>query len=387
MTPPKNPRDGAAPGYTAIVTTSPYQIFHFVLPHAGKFAHQPIYYTNASDDYAHLLDGTLFQDVTLARSGTITTNDIRSLVYLTRSFKQTKPTLLITLSPKAGLVGQLAGRFAGVPERLHIFTGQVWADSSRHTGIYWAARLADSVTARLANHILADSHSQADFMRQHAVAPHRTAIEVIGHGSIRGVDLDRFHPPSKARPAALNNDTPFVFLFVGRLTRAKGLDELLDAFGHVRTMWDRGQLRAEPQLWCVGPDEEGRYADAIAGLPGATWEPMTTTPDEFMRQAHVLVLPSHREGFGSTIIEAAATGIPAIGTDIPGIRDAIVPEVTGWLIPPHDPVSLSDMMQRALSSPETVREAGLKSLERAAFLYDADEVAERYNAYLTALGA
>jgi glycosyltransferase involved in cell wall biosynthesis len=192
----------------------------------------------------------------------------------------------------------------------------------------------DQITSRCATHLLSDSHSQAKFLVAEKVVSADT-IEVLGSGSASGVDLLRFHPDFETRNRIRDGhaipDEATVALFVGRLQPEKGIRELCVAF--------LAAVKLFPQLHLilVGPDEAGmeKYVRTVLAEASKNlhWVGLTNKPEEYMAAADFLVLPSYREGFGSVVIEAAACGIPSIGTDIYGLSDAIKDGKTGFLVP------------------------------------------------------
>jgi lipopolysaccharide/colanic/teichoic acid biosynthesis glycosyltransferase/glycosyltransferase involved in cell wall biosynthesis len=269
--------------------------------------------------------------------------DLAAIVKLWWLFRTEKFDSIHSVTPKAGLLAALAGAFAWVPNRLHTFTGQVWVT---RTGIMRSVlRLADKVIATMDTHLLADSLSQREFLISEKVL-RAEKCSVLGKGSISGVDLSRFHPDLKARvrlrqvsgipPDAL------VFLFIGRLTRDKGVHDLARAFGEVVARIPNAYL------WIVGPDEQGIAEEVIQMSSGYSDRVMffgsSSTPEQFMAAADVLSLPSYREGFGSVAIEAAAVGIPAIVSRIYGLTDAVQDGVTGVFHTARNVEEITDRM-------------------------------------------
>jgi glycosyltransferase involved in cell wall biosynthesis len=345
-------------------------------------------FTNTGDEYAHLGANLSLNHVPIGRERRLTGADMRSVAMLWRQFRSRKTRTVITISPKAGFVGQSAAAAAGVRQRAHIFTGQVWVDMPAGAK-RWTARSADKLIGQLANHLAADSPSQARFLHHEGVAPPQKRV-VVPHspGSIRGVDLTVFRPRPEVRSALRERHRlaaeAIAFVQLGRITRSKGVMELAEAFGAVRSDWRAGLVAREPRLYLVGPDEED-LAPSLGARDGVTVLPYTPRPELLLSAMDVLVLASHREGFGSTIIEAAAVGLPAIGTDIVGVRDAIDPGLTGWLVPRGDTRALRETMTLALLDEDERRRRGAAALDRAAKLFSASDVARAYADYMMAI--
>lgn len=302
--------------------------------------------------------------------------DLVALWRLWRLFRRAAPDLIHSVTPKAGLLAMLAARAARVPVRIHTFTGQVWA--TRRGLARAALKGFDRLIAACATHVLADSASQREFLLAEGVV-RAERIAVLAQGSISGVDGERFRPDPAARETVRAQagipPEAVLFLYLGRLTRDKGLLDLARAFGSVQDGW----------LMLVGPDEEGlagEIRDACGGSAARLrFAPYTDRPEVFMAAADVFVLPSYREGFGSAVIESAAAGIPAIGTRIYGVTDAIVDGVTGFLVPPRDPAALAARMRQLASDAQLRLRLGAAARARALRDFSMAEVTRATLAY------
>ncbi len=306
--------------------------------------------------------------------------DLWALLRLWRIFRRRRFDCVYSVTPKAGLLAMLAGFFSRVPVRMHTFTGQVWVTQR---GIKRRSlRLMDWLLASATTHVLVDSFTQKDFLvAQRVVAPEKA--RVLAHGSISGVDTQRFRPDGDARAEIRARykigSGDIVFLCVGRLTRDKGILDLAQAFS---------QLADEHQdihLMLVGPDEEN-IADTVRKICVSCVERLhlvgqTDRPEEYMAAADVFCLPSYREGFGSVIIEAAAVGIPAIGSRIYGITDAVEEGRTGFLHEPRDVQGIAELMQRYLQDPSLRQRMGEAARYRARKLYAQEKVTDALMAF------
>lgn len=271
-------------------------------------------------------------------------HDLLALIELWRRFRRDNFDAVHSIMAKAGFLAMLAARLAGVPLRVHVFTGQVWVTaSSPRRQILW---LADKFIVMNATRVLADSHSQSVFMIESGVVK-AAEIGVLADGSVGGVDVERFSRCTVARERIRSEcnipNTAIVFLFLGRLTRDKGLHDLAAAF------LEAANSDPRIQLFVVGPDEDGLgpEVDALGtSFPGRVHRAgFADRPEDYMSAADVLCLPSYREGFGSVIIEAASVGLPAIASRIYGITDAVIEGVTGVL---HEPGSSKEIASAML---------------------------------------
>lgn len=310
--------------------------------------------------------------------------DLFSIFVLFKQFKKERPLLVFSLTPKAGLLAAISGFASGVPCRVHCFTGQVWA--TRRGIPRFLLKAADICVARLSTHILADSCSQKKFLIEQNVVK-SNKILVLGDGSIAGVDTHKFSPNAtmrcKLRQQLEISDEDLIFLFVGRLNRDKGIPELAQAFANL------SNRVANVTLVIVGPDEE-EMVPLIRSIANLNLQKIrllgyTDQPQNFMAASDVFCLPSHREGFGTTIIESAACGLPTIATNIYGITDAIVDGETGVLIPVKNIDALEAAMDRMVTDPVWRMQLADQARQRAISKFSVDLVVNEMYRFLSTL--
>lgn len=311
--------------------------------------------------------------------------DLWALVVLCRLFARERFDVVVSVVPKAGLLGMLAAWMLRVPRRVHIFQGEVWA--SRRGLVRWLLKGLDGLTARLATHVLAVSESEKKFLEQQGVVPFGK-VRVLGAGSICGVDTGRFRPDAAARARVRADlgipDSADLCIFLGRLAADKGILELAQAFAQ--------SAATHPTLWLllVGPDEEGMQARLRALVPPVLASrmlirPFANEPQQMLAAADFLCLPSYREGFGMVILEAAAVGIPAIGSRIYGITDAIEEWRTGVLVPARDTAALATAISRWCEQPQERQKYAVAAQDRARSRFEQKNVVERYVEYFSNL--
>lgn len=299
--------------------------------------------------------------------------DLVALLRLTAIFRRGDFEIVHSTTPKAGLLAAVAGFLARVPIRLHTFTGQPWA--TMRGPLSWVARGSDRLIGRLNTRCYADSESQRQFLVEQGIVD-SARLAVLGAGSLAGVDLDRFEPLrfSEGARAQLRADIGIppdvgVILFVGRITVDKGVRELLAAF---RTLKEKGSTA---HLICVGPfdAERGRQGgisrDAIDAIADTHVVGYTETPESFMATADILCLPSYREGFGTVVIEAAAMGVPTVGTNIYGLSDAVLHGETGVLVPVRNAPALAEALAELLEKKELRTAMGRAARARVEALF------------------
>jgi glycosyltransferase involved in cell wall biosynthesis len=258
-------------------------------------------------------------------------SDVKSLLMLIFFFYKRDFVATYSISPKGGVLCAVSAWFTAVPVRVHTFTGQVWVVKKGLKRSF--LKYLDRLTSMLSTITIVDSASQKDFLESQHVVKKNKAL-VIGYGSISGVDVKIFHPDKSVRSEVRSNmdvqDSATVFLFVGRLKKDKGIFELVESFSRIC------KKTPNAELWLVGDDEENieKELDSCISktICNIRFIAYTTSPEKYMKAADVFCLPSYREGFGTSIIEAASCGIPSIGSRIYGIIDAIIENKTGLLV-------------------------------------------------------
>lgn len=314
-----------------IVATVPMVLHFFMRKHIEKMSEEydvTLLVPAKPEDVAELLNEHVsFIPFVIERKISLV-SDLRSLIFIYKLFKSKKFDCVLSIMPKSGLISMLGGFLTRVPKRIHIFTGQVWATSTGFSR--WLLMSLDGVLGFCATHLLADSFSQRDFLIESGVVK-RQKIGVLGKGSISGVDLSRFRPNAQIRSDIRRQlgipETDFVFLFLGRVARAKGVLDLARAFTEVV------KIRPNAHLLVVGPDDDGTDTAMLSVLRESPKNyhrvGFTKRPQDYMAASDVFCMPSYREGFGLAVIEASATGLPALASKIYGLTDAVEEGATG----------------------------------------------------------
>lgn len=357
------------------ITAIPGSAESFLKDHMSALRHdyQLYYVSNEPDESKIRVDHDGYHCVDIQRGISII-KDLRALIHLTRYFKTERFDAVHSVTPKAGLLTAVASFFAGTPIRIHIFTGQVWAN--KKGPMRWLLKFMDRMIVLFGNHFLVDGHGQRDYLIQQGILKEEKS-QVLGHGSICGVNLKRFVPNEQSRKEArmeVNAGDKIVFVFMGRLNHDKGLYELLPAFD---------KLAAEKDnvfLLLFGNDEEN-----IASLFGEyknlnrnnfLYYGRTSEPQKMLQAGDVFVLPTYREGFGSSVIEASALGLPVICSDAYGVRDAMVDNVTGLRCVVGDVDSLYGAMKKFIDNPVLISEMGKSGRERVVLDYDGEKMTQ-----------
>lgn len=272
------------------------------------------------------------------------TKDVRSLWQMMKVLRKEKPYIVHSMTPKAGLLTMIAGWLTGVPVRVHTFTGLVWPTAS---GLKRKILMVtDWLTCACATHIIPEGQGVLDDLKNHKVCC--KPMKVLGYGNVKGVDMDKFNP---ARFTEVQRDAEvFRFVFVGRVVRDKGINELVSAFVRLNNEYPNTQLilvgRYETNLDPLKSEtlrfiEKNPYIDACGPKYG------DDLLVEYLK-SDCFVMPSYREGFPNTVLEAGAMGLPSIVTNINGSREIIINGENGLIIPSKDADALYEAMKLML---------------------------------------
>ena len=277
------------------------------------------------------------------------TKDMKSLWQMIKVMRKEKPYMVHSMTPKAGLLSMIAGWLTGVPVRVHTFTGLVWPTE---TGLKRKILMAtDWITCACATHIIPEGQGVLDDLKNHKVCS--KPMKVLGYGNVKGVDMDKFN--SARFPDVKKDEDKFRFIFVGRIVGDKGINELVEAFVRLNKEYPSTQLtlvgKYEANLDPLKPEtlkliEENPCIDACGPRYG---DDLLT---EYMK-ADCFVMPSYREGFPNTVMEAGAMGLPSIVTDINGSREIIVHGENGLIVPSKDSDALYEAMKQMLEDSST----------------------------------
>ena len=313
--------------------------------------------------------------IEIARSISLT-SDVVGLIKLYLFFKRERIQIAHSTTPKAGLLTAIAGRLAGVPIRIHTYTGQPWVGMRGFKGRI--AKTSDKLIAKLNTRCYADSRSQMDFLVEQKIIL-SNKITVLGAGSLAGVDIQRFNSErfTSLQREELRNSLSIpkaapLILFLGRISIDKGVRELLDSFANLKASGSAAHLLF------VGPIDISSGAAGcvrqvdIEQVPDAHWVQFTDIPEAYLAMADVLCLPSYREGFGTVVIEAAAMGLPTVGTSIYGLTDAVMDGETGLLVEPKSVKALTNALAKLLGDNRLRLKMGEAAMRRASQVFDAE---------------
>ena len=280
--------------------------------------------------------------------------DLISVYKLYRFFKKQKPFIVHTHTPKAGTVGMLAAKLAGVPNRLHTIAGLplLEATGNKRTLL----NFVEKVTYSCATKIYPNSFGLNEIILQEKFCT-PDKLKVIGNGSTNGIDTSFFTAEKysqndcdvlKGKLEILPDD--FVFIFVGRLVSDKGINELIEAFSKFKTQ--------NSKLLLVGPLEKEldpllpKTLKSIEANPNIISVGYQNDVRPYFAISNALVFPSYREGFPNVVMQAGAMGLPSIVSDINGCNEIIINKNNGIIIPVKNTKAIFEAMKIYLENKE-----------------------------------
>ena len=310
---------------------------------------------------AMLGDNIRFLPVEMPR-GLSVLGSIKAISKLKKIFKKEKFDLVQYSTPNASLYASIASKKAGIKVRNYHLTGLRYLGAQ---GIFRKIlKFIEKKALKNSTHVECECQSNLDFCIKEKLFSKDKAV-IVGYGSAGGIDLSRFdiekakeYRTEKRRFYAIKDDE-IVFGFVGRITKDKGIEELVKAFNML------SQQISNIKLVIVGGlDQNNNLSkDVLSEIENnQSIIKINATPEieKYYPMLDVLVLPSYREGFGNVVIEAEAMGVPVIVSNIPGPVDAMEDGKTGLIFTVKDVLALSNAMQKALGFDKSYKERAVK---------------------------
>jgi len=296
--------------------------------------------------------------------------DFLALIQLYFFFKKESFHVVHSVTPKAGLLAMMSSWLSRIPTRIHIFTGQVWHTQSGFKKQF--LKFLDRLLVWFTTHILVDGQSQRQFLIANKIITDKNS-KVLGKGSISGVDVQKFNPSSEIRNLYRtqlnfqNND--IVFAFLGRMNTDKGILDLAKAFQKLHADFPN------VKLLLIGFDEENMQ-EKIREMhtENIIYFGSTPKPQEVLQAADVFCLPSYREGFGTSVIEASLLELPIICSDTYGLAETIIENKTGLRHEVKNVAQLYNQMKLLVQNEETRTVLGKNGRQYVLEHFSADEI-------------
>ncbi len=294
-------------------------------------------------------------------------NDLISLIRLYFVVKKEKPQIIHTHTPKAGMLGMIAGWLARVPVRLHTVAGLPLMEE-----IGLKRRILNTVeklTYACATKIYPNSIGLKEFILAQGFCSEQK-MKVIANGSSNGIDTIHFAPDkiteetkNVLRATYQLANTDFIFIFIGRLVKDKGINELISAFKKLNKEYPKVKLLLVGEQEAELDPLEPLTVQLIKANQAIITTGFQKDVRPYLSIAHALVFPSYREGFPNVPMQAGSMGLPAIVTDINGCNEIILPGQNGEIIPPSDEAALYAKMTEWVANPEKVTQMAANSRE------------------------
>lgn len=318
----------------------------------GICSHERYYDDLKQQEGIRLIDVEIRREISFRK-------DILAIIRLFRVFRREKPAIIHSHTPKAGLLAMVAGKLAGVPIRIHTFTGIRF--ETAHGLFRRLLMWMDRITCFCATTVIPEGDGVKQTLIRNKIT--QKPLHKILNGNINGVDIDYFRPDavSPAVCRALKNDLAigdddFVICFIGRIVRDKGINELVSAFDML------SRRHKCVKLLLVGPFESN-----LDPVSASTAEIIRTNRHvisvglqqdvrPYLAISDLFALPSYREGFPNVVLQAGAMGVPSVVTDISGCNEIIRDGYNGMIIPPRQEKPLFDAISGLYSDRQKLLE-------------------------------
>lgn len=328
----------------AVTASQSIGFFEPIVPDLQAKGYEVVSVSSPGLEVQHLREmGVKCIEVSMERHISLS-KDIVSLWKLIKVFRKEKPDIVHSMTPKAGMLCMLAAWICRVPVRIHTFTGLVWPTAS---GLKRKILMAtDWLTCACATHVIPEGEGVKNDLLNHGIT--HKPLKVLGYGNVRGIDLEHYARTEVVMRKAdkIRVKDVFTFVFVGRIVRDKGINELVAAFKRLQTKVPKTRLilvgEYEDALDPITPEARKEIEDNSCIL--AVGNQKDVRP--WLAASDALVFPSYREGFPNVVIEAGAMGLPSIVTDINGSREIIQDGVNGLIVPSKNEDALLKEMER-----------------------------------------
>ncbi|BAP33033.1 uncharacterized protein CHSO_3996 [Chryseobacterium sp. StRB126] len=297
--------------------------------------------------------------------------DLVSLIKLYFYLKKVKPTIIHSITPKAGLLSMLAGKMAGVPIRMHTFTGLIFP--TRTGPMQKLLIKMDQLLCWAATNIYPEGKGvESDLKKFNITAK---PLKVIANGNVNGIDLDHYSEKKISgnvtdllkKELNIEKDD-FVFIFVGRIVGDKGINELIKAFTGIKNR--------NIKLLLVGTFEE-----ELDPLDKDTYEEIQSNENiitvgfqkdvrPYFLISDALAFPSYREGFPNVVMQAGAMELPCVVSDINGCNEIIVQQENGLIVPSRNVEKLQEAMEQMINNKENYLKMKSKAKKMIEERYD-----------------
>lgn len=351
-----------------------YENFLYETIHQLNHSNQISIITNI-DNQSYNFDDVDLRNINFSRSF----NPLKDLItsfQLASHIKTLKPDIIISSSPKGGLVVTLVNLFFQLP-RIHILSGILWSDK-KHSLLNRIAKIIDFITFKFSKLIYLDSQSQIDFLLRYNIP--KVRLSLIANGSMKGVNLNKFEynkTDIQIKKKRYNlSDQTLILLFLGRISPEKGIETYLSS---IIELFNEGY---DIKGLIVGRDEKNilkKYRKKNLDFHQYfQYFEYTDQPEFFLQLADIVLIPSSREGFCQVAIEASACEVPVVGFNVIGLTDSIKQNESGFLVPYNDIGRFKEKIKLLLEDSNLRRQMGKKGREFVKYKYSQEEIIKKF---------
>lgn len=276
--------------------------------------------------------------------------DIKSLWALYKLFRTDRPDIVHANTPKASLLSMVAAWAARVPNRIYLVTGLRF-ETTRGAKRF-ILKTMERITCLCATKVIPEGDGVKNTLIREKIT--RKPLQKIHNGNINGIDMSHFNRTEEviAKASSIRKPGAFTFVFIGRMVKDKGINELIESFNKIT------KVREDVRLLLLG-----KFEDELDPVLPTTKEIINnnklidfvgyqTDVRPYLVASDVLILPSYREGFPNVVLQAGAMGIPCIVTDINGCNEAIINGENGIIIPKQNSNALYEAMDHLINNKE-----------------------------------
>ena len=303
------------------------------------------------------------------------TADCRSLVNLYKIFRHERPYIVHANTPKASLLSMVAAWAARVSHRIYTVTGLRF--ETTRSAFRLILKMMERITCLCATKVIPEGDGvKATLLREHIT---RKPMAKIHNGNINGIDLEHYDRTEQVMARATeirNGSDEFTFIFIGRMVRDKGINELVAAFERLNQEIPTTKLllvgKFEDELDPILPETK----QMIEKNPKIEFVGYQNDVRPYLAAADVAVLPSYREGFPNVVIQAGAMGLAQIVTDINGCNEIIIDGRNGVIIPKQNEQALYEAMHKLATDMNLTTQMAASARELVASRYRQQDIWE-----------